>query len=276
MVTAPSSTPQVSVGGYSGRFDVLVQAASRREVDVADIPIAAITDNFVAAISEAGGVDLDGATGFLELAAALVELKASRLLPHDAVETELPETPGAQARDLLYARLLDYLGFKQLAKWVSAHLDADDALVARGGRGRMPPEAELLADSSDAAPVDADELSRTASGLLARQRPSAVQAVQRDDREVMTDADAESLVTDRLAQGGAVAFTELVAECRHLGDVVACFVALLELYRRGALELSQPAAFASVQMAAKTAGPGELDEPGASGPSAESGEQARG
>ena len=118
----------VSVAAFSGPFDLLLHLIARHRVDIYEIPIAEITDSYLAALRDMEQVDLELATEFLVVAATLIELKAARLLPVD----ESDEDAGLvlEMRDLLYARLLDYRTFRQAAA---------DVRRPAGGQRRLPP-----------------------------------------------------------------------------------------------------------------------------------------
>lgn len=238
-----SVTYHVSVASYEGPFDLLLHLIARRKVDIYDILLAEITDDYLAVIREMETVDLEVATDFLVVAATLVELKAARLLP-DEDDPELDEA-ALEARDLLYARLLDYRVFKEAASVIAERLEAHDGYVPRTVPLEEPyrrclPEVEL--------PVDARGLAALAAQVLAgRSEPtvdvSHLQPVRLSVRE------AAGMVMDELERaGGRAPFRELVAGCRHRIEVVIHFLALLELYKLECVDLEQPDAFGELMV----------------------------
>lgn len=230
----PTATYHVSLAAFTGPFDLLLHLISRRTVDVYDIPIAAITDDYLAVLAQVETVELEPATEFLVVAATLLELKAARLLPDD-VDEDLDEL-ALEARDLLYARLLEYRTFKQGAVWVRAQLDAHAGHVPR----RVALEERFARVRPDVTlPLDAAELAALAARVLAEQ-PARVVDLGHLQPLRMTVREAAGMVLDELERaGGAVTFRELTAGCRHRVEVIVHFLALLELFKLDVVDLEQ-------------------------------------
>lgn len=231
-------TYHVAIGSFEGPFDLLLALIARHRLDIYDVPIAQITDDYLAVLRQMERVDLDTATEFLVVAATLVELKAARLLPGED-DPELEET-ALEARDLLYARLLDYRLFKHAASMFRERLAAN--------AGYLPREVALEARYTALAP--AVELRATAAQLAdlaaramaARPEPTVDTSHLQPVR--LTVRDAAGMVSDELARaGGSASFRELTAGCRHRGEVVVYFLALLELYKLDLVDLEQTANF---------------------------------
>lgn len=230
-----SSSYQVAVGAFEGPFDLLLQLIARRKVDVYEIPIAEITDDYLAVLRAMEELDLEVTTEFLVVAATLVELKAARLLPADE-DPELEEL-AIEARDLLYARLLDYRLFKEAAAVLRARLRDHDGYVPRQV-ALEPRYAELRAPVR--LPVDAEGLAALAARVLAEQPEPAVD-VSHIQPVHMSVREAAGMVLDELTRaGGPVRFRELTAGCRHRTEIVVHFLALLELYKTDLVDLEQP------------------------------------
>ncbi|MGH8907463.1 MAG: segregation and condensation protein A [Egibacteraceae bacterium] len=228
----------VRLPSFEGPFDLLLHLIARHKVDIHEIPLADITDEYLATVRRMEILDLEVATDFLVVAATLIELKAARLLPAQD-GSELDEI-ALEARDLLYARLLDYRVFKEAAGMVRRRLDAHGGYVPRRVRLEEPyraclPDVEL--------PVDADGLAAIAArALAARPIPSIdlshVQPVR------LTILQAARMVMDELGwAGGRASFRELVAGCRHRVEVIVHFLALLELFKLERVDLEQTAPF---------------------------------
>ncbi|MFO8075461.1 MAG: ScpA family protein [Egibacteraceae bacterium] len=236
----------VSVGSFEGPFDLLLQLIARRKVDIHEVSLAEITDDYLAALAELEEVDLEVTTEFLLVAATLLELKAARLLP-DETDPELEEL-AVEARDLLYARLLDYRTFSAAASWLGA------ALVA--GAGFHPREVGLDDDLRRLRPppelgVDADGLARLAARAFA-ERPSREVDVSHLQPVRMTVGEAAELVASELRRaGGQASFAEVTAGCRHPVERIVCFLAVLELYKHEAVDLDQDEAFGDITIAAR-------------------------
>lgn len=235
------ATYHVSLPSFEGPFDLLLHLIARHKVDIYDIPLAEITDDYLAAIREMEILDLEVATEFLIVAATLIELKAARLLPSED-DPEFDEV-ALEARDLLYARLLDYRIFKEAATAVAARLDAHDGYVPRAVPleerfRRCLPEVEL--------PVDAQGLAALAARALA-ERPAPTVDLSHVQPVRLTVREAAGMVMDELERaGGRASFRELIAGCRHRIEAIIHFLALLELYKLECIDLEQTGSFAEL------------------------------
>jgi segregation and condensation protein A len=228
-------TYQVKLEVFEGPFDLLLHLISRRQVDVTEIDLAEITADFVAHLGEGiEELDLETATRFLVVAATLVELKAARLLPADERE-ELEDLLG-QARDLLYARLLEYRAFRDVARILQHRLDQHEGFVAR--EVPLEPWISRLVPATSL-PVDADGLAALAAAATAPQ-PDRTVDLSHIRRSYLTIRDAALQVLEALPDvGQRASFRRLVAD-RPRGDRVVLFLAVLELFKLGHVELDQP------------------------------------
>ena len=238
-----SAAYHVAVGSFEGPFDLLLHLIARRKVDVSDVPIAQITDDYLAVLRTMEDLDLEVTTEFLVIAATLVELKAARLLPGEE-DPELDEL-ALEARDLLYARLLDYRTFKEAAGWLGERLQAHEGYVPRAVGleerfARLVPAVQL--------PVAAEGLALLAAHALAERPDNAVDVTHLQPVRI-TVREAAGMVVDELARaGGRATFAELTAGCRHRVEVVVCFLALLELYRFDHVDLHQSGCFGDLEV----------------------------
>ena len=234
----PSRHYHVSLGVFEGPFDLLLHLIARRKVDIYEIPLAEITDDYLAVLTTMDVLDLEVTTEFLVVAATLLDLKAARLLPAEE-DPELDEL-ALEARDLLFARLLDYRLFKEAAADLRARLLAHDGYIPRDVRLAAPfaalrPEVEL--------PVDAHGLARLAARALADQ-PSGPVDLSHVQPVRMTVREAAGMVLDELVRADRpLTFTELTAGCRHRAEVIVHFLALLELYKLEQVDLEQATTF---------------------------------
>ena len=230
----PRSTYTVSTAAFEGPFDLLLQLISRRKVDVWEVSVAEITEDYLSVLAEMEALDLEVTTEFLVIAATLMELKAARLLP-DADDPEAEEAAVA-ARDLLYARLLDYRTFQHAAWWIGERL-ADQ-------QGHVPREVGLEPPLSTLRPpvrltASADRLAALAARALAESRRSVDTRHLRPVR--LSVREAAGRIVDELARArGAATFAELTRGCRHRSETIAHFLALLELYKLELVDLDQP------------------------------------
>jgi segregation and condensation protein A len=240
---------QVKLEVFEGPFDLLLHLISRRQVEVTEIDLAEITADFVAHLGEGiESLDLDTATRFLVVAATLVELKAARLLPVEERE-ELDDLLG-DARDRLYARLLEYRAFRDVSRLLDHRLHHHEAMLARdvpleGWLQRLVPTTPL--------PIDAQGLARLAS-LALQPAPEPEVDLSHIRRSYLTIREAALQVLGRLDDAGArAAFAELSAD-RQQGDRVVLFLALLELFKLGHVELEQVDHRAPLLVARRTGG----------------------
>ena len=238
-----SGTYRVTVGSFEGPFDLLLHLIARHKVDIYEIPLAQITDDYLAVVRSMEHIDLEVATEFLVVAATLIELKAARLLPSE--DDPDIEDLALEARDLLYARLLDYRTFKEAAAFLSERLEALSGYVPRAVSLEerytgLVPQARLG--------ISPDDLARIAARALA-EKPEPVVDVSHLQPVRMTVREAAGMVVHELERaGGTATFTELTAGCRHRVEVIVHFLALLELYKLDIIDLDQPANFSTLRV----------------------------
>jgi segregation and condensation protein A len=218
----------VKLSNFEGPFDLLLQLISKHKLDVTEIALSKVTDEFIAHLRALGSeLDLDQASEFLVVASTLLDLKAARLLPAADVDDE-EDLELLEARDLLFARLLQYKAYKQAA----AFLRLREAEAAR----RFPREAALELRFADLVPeVTLDLTPEQFAALAARAlTPKAPEVVSVSHLHAPAVSVAEQLlvVRNHLVRSGTASFRALTADCRHTLEVVARFLALLELYRQ--------------------------------------------
>lgn len=233
--SAAKSTFTVHLDAFEGPFDLLLQLISKHELDVTLIALSQVTDEFISFIRAMGGeFDLSQTTEFLVVAATLLDLKAARLLPSGEVEDE-EDLALLEARDLLFARLLQYRAFKQAASLLGEMLRVAALSIPRSV-GLEPQLAAALPEVVIQA--DAEQLAKIAAGAL---RPREVPSVGIDHLHVPRVSVREHLivVAERLQTVGTASFRALCAGCTETIEVVARFLAILELYREGAVAFEQ-------------------------------------
>ena len=225
----------VRLENFEGPFDLLLQLISQHEMDVTDVALHRVTDEFLAYTKALGDHwDLDETTDFLVVAATLLDLKAARLLPAAEVEDE-EDLALLEARDLLFARLLQYRAFKQVAALFS-ELEA--------GALRRYPRAVALEDRFEGLlpkvqiGVGPERFAEVAAAAF---RPKKAESVSLEHLHQHTVSVKEhaALLRVRLAERGEAAFPELVADCGQTLEVVARFLALLELFRESVVSFEQ-------------------------------------
>ncbi|RZU48873.1 condensin subunit ScpA [Krasilnikovia cinnamomea] len=227
----------VRLDNFTGPFDLLLQLIGKHKLDVTEVALHQVTDDFIAYIRAMGDDwDLDEASEFLLVAATLLDLKAARLLPAAEVEDE-EDLALLEARDLLFARLLQYKAFKEAA----AHLAELEGTGAR----RWPRAVSLEPRYAEALPdlvlgIGAQRLLKMAiKQFTPKPGPPEVSIAHIHQVRVSVREHA-NLLRERLRRAGTATFRLLVADCDNTLEVVARFLALLELYREGLVEFEQP------------------------------------
>ncbi len=233
-MTAPAPF-HVRLEVFEGPFDLLLQLIGKHQLDVTEVALSQVTDDFIAHIRAAGTEwDLGQATEFLVVAATLLDLKAARLLPGSDVEDE-EDLALLEARDLLFARLLQYRAYKQAA----AHLAG---LLADESR-RYPRTVALEAPFAGLLPevllgLGPDEFAALAARVLApREEPQVV--VDHVHGGTVSVREQVALLQERLQRVGGGSFRNLTSDCSGTLEVVGRFLALLELYREGLVAFEQ-------------------------------------
>jgi segregation and condensation protein A len=229
---------KVRLANFEGPFDLLLQLISRHKMDVTEVALSKVTDEFMAHIRAMGpDWDLDETTEFLVVAATLLDLKAARLLPAAEVEDE-GDLALLEARDLLFARLLQYRAYKQIADIFSGRLDIEARRYPRTV-GLEAHHAELLPDVVIS--IGAEGFAKLAvKAMQPRPRPQVY--VDHIHAPLVSVQEQAQIVVARLRQLGEASFRALVADTDDTLTVVARFLALLELYREKAVALEQETA----------------------------------
>jgi segregation and condensation protein A len=228
---------QVHLDVFEGPFDLLLGLISKHKLDITEIALSSVTDEFIAYIRAlAGGWDLDQASYFLVVAATLLDLKAARLLPAGEVDDE-EDLALLEARDLLFARLLQYRAYREVAVVLSSRMASE----ARRFPRRVPMEprfAELLPEVLIG--LGPAEFAAIAARVLTPRRPPTVSTEHLHMPRTSVREQAEIMLA-RLRSLRRATFRQLIADCAGTYEVVARFLAILELYRDGRVGLDQVA-----------------------------------
>jgi segregation and condensation protein A len=251
-VPSPEAIPadtgfNVHLSNFDGPFDLLLQLISRHKLDITEVSLSLVTDEFISFIrklEESGeGWRLDQATEFLVIAATLLDLKAARLLPSGEIEDE-EDLAILEARDILFARLLQYRAFKEIAaSFQDAILAADKSfprVVALD-----PALASLLPEVLIG--VGAQRFAAIAERVLTPKAPPVV-AVEHLHSALVSVAEESRTVVDALRKSRTLSFRNLIQGADSTLVVVARFLALLDLYRQGALRFEQVMALGELQV----------------------------
>jgi segregation and condensation protein A len=241
-IVEPPSDFSVELPLFSGPFRLLADLILEQRMDVCDVPVARVTERFI----EYGAERLDGwsleeATWFLAVCAALLELKVGRLLPRPTVDTE-EDLLGGASPDLVYARSLELAAFRQVA---TALAELAGAATLSVPRSVAPPRelAHLYPDPLEK--VTADLLAGVAGALLA---PIPDLDLSHVTPITATLAEGLRAVQERMEVKGNARFRDLLEDCEERIEVVVRFLALLELYREGKVELLQADLFGDIEV----------------------------
>ncbi|MER5200888.1 segregation/condensation protein A [Streptomyces sp. NPDC002755] len=235
---APDGVFKVRLANFEGPFDLLLQLISKHKLDVTEVALSKVTDEFMAHIRAMGpDWDLDQTTEFLVVAATLLDLKAARLLPAAEVEDEA-DLALLEARDLLFARLLQYRAYKRVADIFTHRLESEARRYPRTV-GLEPHHAELLPEVVIS--IGPEGFARLAvKAMQPRAKPQVY--IDHIHAPLVSVQEQAGIVVARLRQLGEASFASLVADTEDTLTVVARFLALLELYREKAVELDQETA----------------------------------
>ena len=248
----------VKLENFDGPFDLLLQLISRHRMDITDVAIATVTDEFIAFIraQEQGeeSWDLDQATEFLVVAATLLDLKAARLLPSGEVDDE-GDLALLEARDLLFARLLQYRAFKEIASILADRIALQEKTFARNV-SLEPAFAELLPEVLIG--VSPERFAAIANRVLSPKTAPTL-STEHIHRPLVSVAAEARHVVDYLRRTGSMSFRALVSDAQSTLVVVARFLALLELYREGQLRFDQVIALGELQITWIGAREGEVE-----------------
>ncbi|MFJ4471510.1 segregation and condensation protein A [Streptomyces sp. NPDC089424] len=229
---------KVRLANFEGPFDLLLQLISKHKLDVTEVALSKVTDEFMAHIRAMGPEwDLDETTEFLVVAATLLDLKAARLLPAAEVEDEA-DLALLEARDLLFARLLQYRAYKHVADIFTHRLDEEARRFPRTV-GLEPQHAELLPEVVIS--IGPEGFAKLAIKAM-QPKPKPQVYVDHIHAPLVSVQEQAGIVVGRLRELGEASFRVLVEDTDDTLTVVARFLALLELYREKAVALEQETA----------------------------------
>jgi len=236
---APSPEPveafRVSLSNFDGPFDLLLTLISKHELDITEVSLSRVTDEFISYLRELdGAAELDQASEFLVVAATLLDMKIAGLLPQgELVDAE--SVALLEARDLLFARLLQYRAFKEVSTWFSRCLQREERRHVRAvpldekHRSRTPELVWTL--------TSADFAALALMTFTAKELPTV--GLDHLHAPLVSIREQAAIVVTLLRSTESLTFRELVAGISEPGIVVARFISVLELYRHAALSFEQ-------------------------------------
>jgi segregation and condensation protein A len=235
---------KVKLANFEGPFDLLLQLISQHQLDVTEVALHRVTDDFIAYTRALGTEwNLDETTEFLVIAATLLDLKAARLLPSAEVENE-DDLALLEARDLLFARILQYRAYKQVAALFGE--------LEQGALRRYPRSVALEERFVGLLPevmlgVTPEKFAEIAVAVFKPKPPPTVSIAHIHMGRVSVREHA-AMLRVMLAERGEATFSELVEDCEHTVEIVARFLALLELYREASVSFEQTEALAELHV----------------------------
>jgi len=258
IVAGSEAAFSVHLSNFDGPFDLLLQLISRHKMDITEVALSQVTDEFIAYIraleGSAQGWDLDQTTEFLVVAATLLDLKAARLLPSGEIEDE-GDLALLEARDLLFARLLQYRAFKEIAAIFQGRIAIAEKsfprLVAMESHfAQLLPEVLIG--------VGPNRFAAIAERVL-QPKTAPVLPIDHIHQPLVSVAQEAAKLVDSLRKSGRASFRTLISDAESTLVVVARFLALLELYREGALRFEQVVALGELQITWIAGGTGEIE-----------------
>ena len=235
---------EVQTSVFEGPFDLLLHLILREQVDLYEISLARIVDAYLVEIDKMERVDLEITTEFLLIAATLVELKCKRLLPDDTDFDLDDEFSLWEERDLLIARLLDCKTFKDAAHVLSDLFD-NAALCVPRRAGLDERYLELAPDLLEG--VDIDDVRAAYIRAMTPKLVPTVSIEHIHSVRVSVGEAVEELI-DELPRFGRVSFRRLTESLVERLEIVVRFLAVLELFKQGFIELDQPASFGDIEI----------------------------
>lgn len=257
-VNAAAGAFSVHLNNFDGPFDLLLQLISRHKMDITEISLSLVTDEFIAFIRalEASGEGwrLDQATEFLVVAATLLDLKAARLLPSGEVDDE-EDLALLEARDILFARLLQYRAFKEIAATFSERISTADKFFPRvvaldPTLSALLPEVLIGVGPQRFAAIAERVLTPKVSPLVSTEHLY---------QQMVSVAEESRVVIEALRRSKSMSFRNLVSDADNVLVVVARFLALLDLYRQGVLRFDQVIALGELQISWTGSESGEVE-----------------
>lgn len=240
------TTYTVKTEVFEGPFDLLLHLVSRQKLDVAAISVTDIADQYVEHLERMQELDLDVASEFLLVAATLLEIKAASLLPRDEpyVGDELDDLSPDEARDILVARLLVYKQFKNVAAELAARMESEGRMHPRQA-GLEKEFLELMPDWLEG--VTLYGLAVICADLEYRREVFLLEAEHVASMPISLELHAES-VARTLARRGSARFSELLGDEATPELVVVTLLAVLELYKRQRIDVSQSEVFGDIDI----------------------------
>ncbi len=235
---------RIQLDNFDGPFDLLLRLIGKHELDITQVSLSRVTDEFLTYVKQLDAqAEIESASEFLVVAATLLDLKIASLLPAGEV-VDAEDVALLEARDLLFARLLQYRAFKEIASWFSASLDREG--------DRIPRSVRLEERFRELRPELRWDLSLTEFSQLAQLAfaPKEIPGVGLTHLHAprVSIREQAGLMVEKLRQRSTMTFRELISDAKDRAELVARFLGLLELYRLGAVGFKQSDPFSDFQV----------------------------
>jgi len=225
----------VSLSNFEGPFDLLLSLISKHEMNITEVSLSRVTDEFISYLKQLDEAEeMEQASEFLVIAATLLDLKIAGLLPRGEV-VDAEDVALLEARDLLFARLLQYRAFKEVATWFNTALNLESTRISRDVRmeERFKNQQPELVWT-----LTAEEFGRLAEETM-RTREIPMVGITHLHASRVSIREQATAVVEMLRKLGTVTFFEVIREVKDRAIIVARFLAVLELYRLSALVFEQ-------------------------------------
>lgn len=236
---------RVRIESFEGPFDLLLYLVSRQKVSIGSISLSEITDQYLSEVQRMRNVDLDVASDFLLVASTLLEIKAASLIPHEESEKldeEFDEISPDEMRDALVDHLLEYKKFKNAATALQARFEAEERMHARP----FGPDRSFLTLVPDyLAGVKIEKLGQLCAAYIARRDVFLLESEHIAARVIPVETQVR-LVYDRVCEKKQVHFSDFVTNQDDPHLIVVTFLAILELFKRNMVSLSQDELFGDI------------------------------
>jgi segregation and condensation protein A len=235
---------QLSLDNFEGPFDLLLTLIGRHELDITQVALARVTDEFLSYVKQLDAKqEMESVSEFLVVAATLIDLKLASLLPQgEVVDSE--DVALLEARDLLFARLLQYRAFKELSAWFNTAFELEAQRIPRTVRleeqyRNIRPQ--LKWDTS------LDEFYRAALSAFTPKEIPGIGLTHLISNKVSIREQVE-IIVQRLRSARSILFYQLIVDTKDRAEFVARFLGVLELYRIGAISILQPTVFGEITL----------------------------
>lgn len=235
---------EVKLEVFEGPFDLLLSLISKHKLDIYEIPIGQIAEEYLAYLGRMEELDLDVASEFLLLAATLLDIKAAGLIPRDEAIDREAELSAYEKRELLIARLIEYKKFKNAGIYLKSRMQAEENFYSRIA-ALEPHFDNLLPDFLEG--VTTDHLVLSFERLLRRQSLRLIDSDHIATIPISVESKIDEVI-ELLLLEPQLSFRTLTAAAVGRDEIVATFLALLELYKRGMILINQAATFGDIEI----------------------------